>query len=183
MIKTWITFLLLCIGLQVNAQKYLTRNGTVKFESNAEIDDDVRAINKAGACILDANTGEIVFQILIKSFQFKKALMQEHFNENYLESEKYPKSVFKGKIENFESVDLTKPGKYNVVCKGELDLHGVKNMVSQSGVLEVKADQSVQLISAFKIPCADYNIDIPSVVATKIAKEIDVELDFNLKKQ
>jgi hypothetical protein len=185
MSKIWsFLFLLLFFwfsGEPISAQKYMTRTGEVKFESNAEVDDDVRAISKTAACVLNAENGEVVFQILIKSFQFKKALMQEHFNENYLESEKYPKSIFKGKIDDFANIDLTKPGSYSVTCSGTLELHGVTEKISEKGELIVNEDGTITLKSYFLIPLATYKIDRPKVVADKIAPEIDVHLNFTLK--
>jgi polyisoprenoid-binding protein YceI len=159
--------------------KYMTRNGTVNFVAEGPVKDDVKAVNNQAACVLDASNGEVVFQIAIKSFVFKKALMQEHFNENYLESHKYPKAVLKGKIANWEQVNLKQNGKHEVIVQGEMDLHGVKRNVTEKGVLEVK-DGKIHLQADFGVVLADYNIAIPKIVEDKIAKEAEVSLRMML---
>lgn len=163
-----------------NAQtKYMTRTGTVNFVAEGPVKDDIKAVNNQSACVFDAATGEIVFQIAIKSFVFKKALMQEHFNENYLESHKYPKAVLKGKLMQVDKINFSKNGKYPVVVSGEMDLHGVKKQVNEKGTLEVK-DGKIILLADFQITLADYNIGIPKIVEDKIAKVADVSLAMDL---
>jgi len=163
-----------------NAQsKYMTRTGTVNFAAEGPVKDDVKAINNQAACVFDAATGEIVFQIAIKSFVFKKALMQEHFNENYLESHKYPKAVLKGKLTNLDKIDFNKNGKYPVVVNGEMDMHGVKKQINEKGILEI-TDGKITLNSAFQVTLADYNINIPKIVENKLAKVADVTLAMEL---
>lgn len=120
-----------------------------------------------------ATSGEMVFQVLIKSFHFEKALMEEHFNENYMESEKFPKSVFKGKITNLASVDFSKPGKYDVTVEGDLNMHDVTNKVTAKGTIEVVAG-GVNASSKFNIVPEDYKINIPGVVRDNIAKNLEV---------
>lgn len=172
--------LLLTGSLSVGAQtKFMTRTGTVNFVAEGPVKDDVKATNNQAACVLDGATGEVVFQIAIKSFVFKKALMQEHFNENYMESHKFPKAVLKGKIIDFAKIDLTKDGKYNVDVAGEMELHGVKKQVREKGMLEVKGGKVI-LHSDFKVTLADYQIAIPKIVEDKIAKVADVSLHMEL---
>lgn len=163
----------------VNAQKYMTRTGTINFESRAEVDDDVRAINKSVNCALDATTGDVVFMVLVKSFEFKKALMQEHFNENYMESEKFPKAIFKGKIDNLSAVNFKKDGSYEAVVSGDLTIHGVTKKVTQKGKIIVSGS-NVTLSSDFHVTLADYNIEIPSMVAEKISKDIYINCNLLL---
>ena len=122
-----VTFLL--FALTVNAQKYITKNGYVSFFGHTPM-EDIKADNNQVASILDISTGEIAFQVLIKSFQFEKALMQEHFNENYLESEKFPRSTFSGKITNLSEVNFSKSGKYEATVEGDLLIHGVTKKIS-----------------------------------------------------
>ncbi len=177
-----IILLALVLGLVqlANAQsKFMTRTGTVNFVAEGPVKDDVKAINNQAACVFDAATGEIVFQIAIKSFVFKKALMQEHFNENYMESHKYPKAVLKGKLMQIDKIDFNKNGKYPVVVAGEMDLHGVKKQVNEKGTMEVK-DGKIILHSDFQITLADYNISIPKIVEDKLAKVADVALTMEL---
>jgi polyisoprenoid-binding protein YceI len=114
--------------------------------------------------------------MLIKGFEFKRALMQEHFNENYLESDKIPKAGFKGKITNLASVDFTKDGIYPVEVSGDLTIHGVTKKITAKGTIEIKG-KVVTVKSKFEVVPKDYNIQIPSLVENKIAKEVDVNID------
>ena len=177
--KTIIAILaLLTVGLTtVNAQgKYFTRNGYIKFYSHAPM-EDIEAHNRQVTSFLDTDNGELVFSVLMKSFQFEKALMQEHFNENYVESDKYPKATFKGKILNPESVDFKKDGVYTVKVEGDMTIHGVTNKVTTDGTITVKGGK-VMANAKFPIAVADYKIEIPAVVRDNIAKEVEVTVDM-----
>ena len=169
-----ITVILLCLSLVLtaNAQKYMTRNGYIGFFSGTPI-EDIKADNNQVASVIDISTGEIVFQVLIKSFKFAKALMEEHFNENYLESEKFPKSTFKGKISNLAAVDFSKPGQYEVIVEGDLNIHDVTNKVSVTGSIEV-IPGGINANSKFNVVPEDYKIKIPAIVRENIAKIIEV---------
>ena len=169
-----ITVILLSLGLVLtaNAQKYMTRNGYIGFFSSTPI-EDIKADNNQVASVIDISTGEIVFQVLIKSFKFAKALMEEHFNENYLESEKFPKSTFKGKITNLAAVDFSKPGQYEVIVEGDLNIHDVTNKVSVTGSIEV-IPGGINANSKFNVVPEDYKIKIPAIVRENIAKIIEV---------
>ena len=118
------------------------------------------------------------FAVLIKAFQFEKALMQEHFNENYMESDKYPKAIFKGAIVDASTVDFSKDGDYPVKVKGKLTIHGVTNEVETDGTIDVK-DGKISASSNFEIAVADYKIKIPSVVKDNIAKTVQIVVDMN----
>ncbi len=165
-------FLLLSLVLSSSAQKYMTKNGYIGFYSHTSI-EDIKADNNQVAGVLDAATGEMVFQALIKSFHFENALMEEHFNENYMESDKFPKSVFKGKITNFSSADFTKPGKHDVTVEGDLNMHDVTNRVTVKGTFEV-VPGGINASSKFNINPEDYKINIPGVVGNNIAKNLEV---------
>jgi hypothetical protein len=119
-------FCLAFLFFSANAQKYITKNGYIGFYSHTAM-EDIKGDNNQVASVLDISNGDMVFQVLIKSFHFDRALMEEHFNENYMESDKFPKSSFKGKITNLSSVDFSKPGKYDVTVEGELNMHDVTN--------------------------------------------------------
>ena len=123
--------------------------------------------------LLDISTGEMVFQALIKSFHFDRALMEEHFNENYMESDKIPKSSFKGKITNLSSVDFSKNGTYDVTVEGDLTIHDVTNKISTKGTIEVVSG-GINANSKFNIVPEDYKISIPGVVRDKINKNLEV---------
>jgi polyisoprenoid-binding protein YceI len=157
-----------------SAQKYMTKNGYIGFFSHTPI-EDIKADNNQVASVLDISTGEIVFQVLIKSFHFEKALIEEHFNENYLESEKFPKSTFKGKIVNFSEVDFTKNGKSDVTVEGELNIHNVTKKVTEKGTIEILPG-GINANSKFIIAPEDYNIKIPAVVRENIAKTVEVNV-------
>jgi polyisoprenoid-binding protein YceI len=126
--------------------------------------------------IIDQATGELSFSLLVKSFEFKIALMQEHFNENYMESDKYPKSAFKGKITNNIAVNYKKEGVYEVDVTGDLTIHNVTHSIVTKGTIEVKQG-SVTAKAEFSVKPSDYNISIPALVESKIAKEIKISID------
>ncbi len=163
------------IALHGNAQKYLTRTGKVSFYGSTPL-ETIEAINNEVACVLDAEKGSFIFQVPVKSFKFEKSLMQEHFNENYMESSTYPKAEYRGSIENINDIDLSKNGTYDVKTKGNLKIHGVTKEVSLPGKLIVKGN-NITVQSKFKVVPQDYNIEIPGVVVDKIAKEIEVTVN------
>jgi len=173
----YLLLLFVFISLNISAQKFMTKNGYIGFFGHTPM-EDIKADNNQVASILDTSTGELVFQVLMKSFHFEKALMEEHFNENYVESEKFPKSVFKGKITNLSEVSFAKPGTYNVTVEGEINIHNVSKPISAKGTLEVKKEGIIAK-SKFNIKPEDYNITIPGVVREKIAKEMEVTLEMN----
>lgn len=175
--KTKILFIaLLAFSQLANAQKYIAKTGHIWFYSYTPM-EVIEAHNRQVVSIFDASTGDIVINLLNKSFEFKVALMQEHFNENYMETTKYPKSTFKGKVTNLDKIDLKKDGSYPAEVTGDLTIHGVTKSVSYSGTIEV-ASGVVTAKAKFKIVPKDYNIEIPQLVENKIAKEMDVTVDI-----
>jgi hypothetical protein len=150
----------------------MTKNGYIGFYSHTAM-EDIKGDNNQVVGVLDISTGEMVFQALIKSFHFDRALMEEHFNENYMESDKIPKSVFKGKITNLSSVDFSKTGTYNVTVEGDLTIHDVTNKISTKGTIEVVSG-GINANSKFNIVPEDYKINIPGVVRDKIDKNLEV---------
>jgi polyisoprenoid-binding protein YceI len=160
----------------VAQNKFFTRTGHISFYSKTPL-EDIQASNRQAASIIDFSTGDIVFSVLMKSFEFPKALMQEHFNESYVESDKYPKSTFKGKITNVQTVNVQKNGSYTVEVEGELMIHGVSRPLKTTGTLEVK-DLKIHGKSTFTVAVADYNIQIPRLVRDNIAKHIDIQIDM-----
>ncbi|MCF3110329.1 YceI family protein [Niabella sp. CC-SYL272] len=159
------------------AQKYFTKNGTVSFEAGTAL-EDIIATNKTAASVLDAATGRIEFAVLVRGFEFRRALMQEHFNENYMESSKYPKSVFKGKIVNLGEISFQKPGNYPVTVRGTLEIHGVKKEITTTGSLRISGT-SVLALAKFPVTIADYKISIPGIVSDKIAKTAMISVTCN----
>jgi hypothetical protein len=158
--------------VNANSQKYMTNNGYIGFHSNTPV-EDIKADNNQVAGVIDTSTGEMVFQVLIKSFHFEKALMEEHFNENYMESDKFPKATFSGKITNTSDISLSKPGTYDVQVEGDLTIHGVTNKVKEKGTLDVSAE-AISATSKFNLVPEDYKIIIPGVVRASIAKTLEV---------
>lgn len=165
----------------LNAQdKYYSKKAIVSFNASTSM-EDIDAQTNTGTIILDTKTGKLESSVLVSAFQFKRALMQEHFNENYMESSKFPKAVFKGEITNLSEVNFKKDGTYTLKVKGIMDMHGVKKEVTTDGTLTV-AGKDLKLVSSnFIIKCADYDIKIPSVVADKVAKEVKVKLSADLQ--
>ena len=158
--------------------KYFTRDGFVSFFSSTSV-EDIKANNAKVTCVLDSETGNIVIAILMKAFEFKKALMEEHFNENYVESEKYPKAQFKGKVINIKEIDFNKNGAFPSVVKGSMTIHGETNEIESEGTISIK-DGKVVITSEFNIAPEDYAIEIPSVVRDKIAKEMVITFNSEL---
>jgi len=171
--KRLILFLFfLNIILAANAQKFMTKNGYIGFFSHTSM-EDIKGDNNQVAGVIDVTTGEMAFQALIKSFHFDRALMEEHFNENYMESDKIPKSIFKGKITNLSSVNFSKNGTYDVTVEGDLTIHDVTNKISTKGTIEVITG-GINASSKFNINPEDYKIIIPGVVRDKINKNLEV---------
>jgi polyisoprenoid-binding protein YceI len=176
-----ILFILFLGTYTVNAQKFMTKNGNIRFYSETPI-ETIEATNNQVNTALDTQTGDLVFKVLIKSFQFEKALMQEHFNENYLESDKFPNSTFQGKITNLSAIDFTKEGTYDATIEGDLTIHGVTRKISEKGTFKVMAGDKIEGDSKFNIKPADYSIKIPGAVVKNIAETIEVTVDIELSK-
>lgn len=179
--KVIIAALLLAGANGVYAQKYMTRTGKVSFYSPTPL-EKIEAFNNETSSALDATSGAFVFQVPIKSFKFDRALMQEHFNENYMESDKYPKAEYKGKITDVSNVNFSKDGTYNVTSEGKMTIHGVTKDVKIPGTVVVKGN-TVTINSKFFVIPQDYNIEIPKLVEGKIAKQIEVTVNNILDKK
>lgn len=155
------------------AQKYFTKTGIVSFSAGTAL-EDIDAVNKSATSVIDVATGKIEFAVLVKGFEFKRALMQEHFNENYMESSKYPKAVFKGTIT--EPINFSKPGTYTTTVKGIMEIHGIKKETIAKGTIKV-GGQSVQVLSQFNLNTSDFKIAIPGVVKDKISPVVKVSVN------
>jgi len=173
--KVIILFLLFGLFPISQAQKFVAKNGHIWFYSYTPV-EEIEAHNRQAVSILDAATGDLQFSLLVKSFEFKVALMQEHFNENYMESDKFPKSSFKGKITNLNKIDFTKDGVYTAEVSGDLTIHGVTKPVVTTGAIEVKGS-AVSAKAKFTVSPKDYGIQIPSLVENKIARTIDIHVE------
>jgi polyisoprenoid-binding protein YceI len=142
--------------------------------------EDIEAKNKTVTAVLDSKTGAMQFSVQMKGFEFEKALMQQHFNENYVESNKFPKAEFKGALTNNSSVNYTKDGTYVVTVKGKLTLHGVTKDVEAPGTIKVDGGK-LEGKSTFNIRLSDYKISIPSVVKEKVSNSIKIIVDTKLE--
>ena len=162
------------------ANRYFTRSGHIHIISRTDI-INLEANNNQVACILDIETGEMVFSLLMQSFIFKETLAQDHFNENYAESETYPKSKFKGKITNLSEIDFSKNGSYPATIKGKLTMHGVTQEVQAKGVFEVKNGKIIGK-SLFEIDIYDYKIKIPRIVKDRVNNMIPITVNVELEK-
>jgi len=169
-----VLFVFLVASQLFSQEKYLTKEGSISFFSHSLV-EDIKADNYQVLSIIDKETGEIAIQLLMKSFMFKKALMQQHFNESYVESYKYPKATFKGFIMNFNELESQNT---TVEIKGILSIHGKEKEISTSAKIEVLKDQ-INLSGNFMVEVADFDIKIPVVVRNNIAKTI--KITFNLQ--
>ncbi len=161
--------------------RYATRTGHIAFTSETPV-ENIEAHNNKVSSVWDVTTGAIEFAALIKAFEFEKALMQEHFNENYMESNTHPKATFKGKVNGLTAEQMSTPGTYDVTVTGDLTIHGVTRQVSHPGTITVNADGSVMAVSQFIVKPEDHEIKIPGVVRDNIAEEITVLVDLDYKK-
>ncbi len=168
-------------AVPAHAQKFFTRDGVVSFDATApNSPETIKAVNKSGACVWDKSSGAVEMAVLVKGFLFEKVLMQEHFNENYMESTKYPKATFTGKLDNPSSVDTGKDGTYKVNASGTLTMHGVSKAVAVPVTFTVKSGK-VSAAVTFSVTLADYNVAVPSLVADKVNKKADVSITANLE--
>jgi hypothetical protein len=164
----------------INAQgKFYAKNGKISFFSATSV-ENINAVNKSVVCLLDSKTGDLQFAVLLKGFEFKKALMQEHFNSDFVESDKFPKSEFKGQITNNGSINYLSDGTYPANVKGKLSIHGVTKDVETNGSIIVK-DGKISLSSTFNILLADYNISVPKLYRDNISKSIKITVDCSLE--
>ena len=167
-----IVIILLLSSIQLlHAQKFMGHDGNILFFSEAPM-EDISAVNNKVSAVFDASTNDLVFQLKISDFIFRKALMQEHFNENYLESDIYPKSTFSGKVIQNKNRKAT--------VHGDLTIHGKTNKIKVDGVL-IQNKKSVIMSAEFEVKLEDYNIKIPRIVMYKIAEEIEIKVNIELK--
>ncbi|SEA77964.1 YceI-like domain-containing protein [Pedobacter hartonius] len=167
--------ILFCALASLSAQAqniFISKSASISFFASTPAEDVEAKSDKANS-VIDTKTRNLIFKVSNTSFEFPKKLMQEHFNENYMESDKYPVSTFKGKIT--DAVDLTKDGTYNVTIDGSLDIHGVvKNYQTKATLVVSKG--TINAKTEFKVKVADHQIKIPTIVFAKIAQVVDVHI-------
>lgn len=152
---------------------YASKNAQISLFSTAPI-EDIAAKTSSGNSVYNPATGDLVFSVAINTFKFPKSLMEEHFNSDYLESDKYPRATFKGKVQ--EHPDLTKNGTYPITVVGELNVHNVKQNRTIPGTLTVN-NGVITMASEFMVKCADHHIDIPRLVFRNIAESIKMNVN------
>jgi hypothetical protein len=175
--KTLFILMLLACGISLKAQIYMAKTCEISFFSASPL-ENIEALNKNAKPILNTATGDLQVKVPISNFKFEKPLMEEHFNENYMETEKYPNAIFKGKIQ--EAVDYKKDGEYKVTVKGNLEMHGVTKERTLEGTLTVKGTQ-VLLATKFNVRVADHGIQVPSLYVQNIAEVVEVKLNATLE--
>lgn len=171
--KLSLLFCICLLTLAVKAQNiFISKNTAVSFFSSTVV-EDIEGKSTTGNSVLDIQSKNIIFKVSNTSFQFQKKLMQEHFNENYIESDKYPFSLFKGKIK--EDVDLTKDGTYNVTVAGNLSIHGVEKAYESKATLVVEKGV-ITAKTVFKVKIEDHQIKVPTLVFKNIAEFVEVRV-------
>ena len=180
--KVKILFLitLVAISCHVSGQKFATKNGHIKFFSETPL-EKIEAHNQQVNAAYDQQSGFFVFKVLMKSFEFEKALMQEHFNENYVESNKFPNATFLGKVMNYSEMNFSKDGIYKVDIDGKLTLHGVTKSVQEEGTFEIKQGKLLGK-AKFNILLSDFQVSIPGTVANNISNAVEITVEIVLDK-
>jgi hypothetical protein len=163
----------------LSQEKMISKSGTITFEASVPSFEEVKATNNSVTFVLNPMTGEIASLALIKGFRFKVALMEEHFNENYIESDQYPKAIFKGKIDGFDVNELNANPK-NFIIKGTLTLHGKSKDINVSARIS-KSASGINVVSDFSVNASDFSIAIPSIVKNKVSNKINIRIVAVLK--
>ena len=179
--KKIISILALIASLHLQAQdKFFTKTGKIEFDATvAASPEKIEGVNRSVTCVIDTKNGNIQFSLLMKGFLFERALMEEHFNENYVESDRFPKAIFKGKVEGFDSELLTAVTK-DFVLNGKLELHGKSVPVKTIAKIS-KSAAGINLMTNFSVNASDFNIAIPSVVKNKVSNKINIQVAAVLK--
>jgi hypothetical protein len=166
-------------GNVIFSQKMMTRTGEIKFEASMPAFEEIAGTNNTASSILEESTGDFAALALVKAFKFKSPLMEEHFNENYMESSKFPKATFKGKIANFDAKKLSST-KSSYDLEGDLTIHGVTKKIKTKLTLVLNGGK-ITATSLISVKPQDYNIEIPSLVKDKIAENVKVSMNFILE--
>ena len=162
--------LFLLISFSTFAQKYFTKTGNTQFKASVEAFEPVEATNKSTTAIININSGEIASLLFVKAFNFRVALMQEHFNENYMDSSTFPKATFKGSISNFNFSNISSTEKKHLL-KGILTVRGVEKEIETLATFS-KKENKLLMEASFGVKPEDFNIKIPKIVSSKIAGKV-----------
>lgn len=172
-----ILILFVVFSQTIQAQKYFTRTGKTEFKASVEAFEPVEAINNSSTAIINTTDGRVAVQLFMTAFKFKVALMQEHFNENYMDSDKYPKAIFKGKLNGFSMENLNQEKEFDL--QGDITIKGITKTI-QSKAKVIAKDGKLILKTMFSVKPQDFNIKIPGIVRKKIAENINVIVDYEL---
>lgn len=170
--KTIFFGILVATTVNIQAQKFFTKDGTIRFFSNAKL-EKIEATNNKASIVFDANTGAIEIAALVKGFIFENAFMGEHFNETYIESDKFPKANFKGKLENRSAVNVNVAGTYKAKVVGDLTMHGVTKPVSTDATFVVGGGK-IETDAKFSLKASDFDVKIPGDKADNISNMIEI---------
>lgn len=174
--KKVLLVIILSLSVVVNAQIYVGEKSKIMFFSEAKL-ENIDAVNTVAKPVFNSKTGDFVIKAAQNAFVFKSALMQEHFNENYMESEKYPYATFKGKVK--ENIDYSKDGEYDITMVGTLDMHGVELPRTITGKMIIKGS-TIIMDAKFDVKVADHKIKVPSLYVEKIAEVVQVTFHAEL---
>lgn len=192
-VKLFIFNFFLLFSITISAQKYYTKTGITEFDGSKAAFEPIKAKNNSSISAINVSNGNIAALIKIKDFEFRLGLMQEHFNENYLESYNYPKSTFEGNIELSEgsiydgntkifNYDLVDENFMDIIIKGQLTIKGVTKDIIATGKIK-KIENDLNLISSFSVKLSDFNIKIPKIVFMKIDEVVKINLNYNYELQ
>ena len=177
--KLLLPLLLLAVTIAFGQSRYMTKSGSMSFEASQPTFEPIEAKHSAVSALLNAETGELAVLALVRGFRFPLALMEEHFNENYIESHQYPKTSFKGSITNFDKITLSEqPQTVEVI--GELSMHGVAKAINVSATV-TQTDELITLASSFSVKTSDFGIEIPSLVRKQIDENVQIEVSLPLQ--
>jgi hypothetical protein len=165
--------------IQAQSNKMMTKIGKITFEASVPTFEQIKAINSTVSCVLNLESGELSSLAIVKEFRFKLAMMEEHFNKNYIESDAYPKATFKGKIEDFDSKYVTaSPKEYSL--KGRLELHGITKEINTLAKIK-KTQAGIEISAIFTVNADDFEITIPAMVKGKVSNKVIIKSEFVVK--
>jgi len=173
---------LISISTVIAQKKYLTKAGFLALDASVPSFEEVAAKNNSVTAIINTESGAFAALVLVKGFRFKNALMEEHFNENYAESDRYPKSTFKGKIENFDFDSLSEIDS-SMSIDGSVSFHGVTKAINNSPIIIKMVDDKIVLSGSFNVSVSDFDIEIPKIVKNQLSNEVSVVFNFELVKK
>jgi len=170
------------LAASLPAQRFFSKSARITFDAtSASSPEKIEGTSRTATCVFDLQSGAVQFAVLMKGFEFERALMEEHFNENYVESNRFPKAEFRGSIQQPETISLAKDGTYTVKIKGILTLHGKSKEVETEGKLTVAGGKLTAASADFSVALADFDVSIPGLVADKVAKQAKIKVNCNLE--